>query len=239
MKKYLIISLLLFIGIGVLQAQKKAPSKPQRVLILNKTDKSQVKYPVSEIDSITFGESAEVVESPATAEMKDLGLSVKWATFNLGATSESEPGYMVGWADNTLKCKSQNSNYYPSILPPSTIINTEYDVANLMWEDKWRMPSDKEFKELVDSCDWQWDEDKQGYQVTSKINGESIFFPVGGYRNGEAVPEDSKLSLKIDYLILLSLTDNKQNLKPYPGDAAFSDQVERADHAVLRTKILD
>ena len=52
-------------------------------------------------------------------------------------------------------------------------------------------------------------------------------------------PEDSKLSLKIDYLILLSLTDNKQNLKPYPGDAAFSDQVERADHAVLRTKILD
>lgn len=194
MKKYLIISLLLFIGIGVLQAQKKAPSKPQRVLILNKTDKSQVKYPVSEIDSITFGESAEVVESPATAEMKDLGLSVKWATFNLGATSESEPGYMVGWADNTLKCKSQNSNYYPSILPPSTIINTEYDVANLMWEDKWRMPSDKEFKELVDSCDWQWDEDKQGYQVTSKINGESIFFPVGGYRNGEAVPEDSKLN---------------------------------------------
>ena len=194
MKKYLIISLLLFVGLVSVSAQKKAPAKPARVMILNKIDKNVVKYPVSEIESVTFGYEENAVESPAVADQVDLGLSVKWASFNLGATSEKEAGYMTGWGDNTLVCKSQNLNYYPTKYAPTTLIGTDYDVAQLMWEDKWRMPTAKEFQELIDNCDWTWDDEKQGFLATSKVNSATLFFPVGGYRNGEAVPEDSKLN---------------------------------------------
>ena len=194
MKKYIAISLLFLIGVLSVQAQKKAPAKPARTVIINKTDRTSISYVLSEVDSITFGFSESVVDNLPVPEKKDLGLSIEWGTFNLGASSEYEAGTLVGWGDNTLVCKSQKPFYYPTKNPPSTLIGSEYDPAQVVFGDKWRMPTSHEFQELIDSCTWVWDEDNKGYQVTSNVNGESIFLPVAGYRNGEAVSEETKVN---------------------------------------------
>ena len=194
MKKYIAISLLFLIGVLSVQAQKKAPAKPARTVIINKTDSTSISYVLSEVDSITFGFSESVVDNLPVPEKKDLGLSIEWATFNLGASNEFEAGSLVGWGDNTLVCKSQKLFYYPTKNPPSTLIGSEYDPAQVVFGDKWRMPTSHEFQELIDSCTWVWDEDNKGYQVTSNVNGESIFLPVAGYRNGEAVSEETKVN---------------------------------------------
>ena len=83
----------------------------------------------------------------------DLGLSVKWATCNVGARSPEEHGA-----------------YYA------------YDDALQLEKDGKRLPSKSEFRELIDNCTWLWTEEKgvQGYTVTSKKNGKSIFFPAAG-----------------------------------------------------------
>ena len=194
MKKYIAISLLFLIGVLSVQAQKKAPAKPARTVIINKTNGTSDSYVLSEVDSITFGFSESVVDNLPVPEKKNLGLSIEWATFNLGASSEYEAGTLVGWGDNTLVCKSQKLFYYPTKNPPSTLIGSEYDPAQVVFGDKWRMPTSHEFQELIDSCTWVWDEDNKGYQVTSNVNGESIFLPVAGYRNGEAVSEETKVN---------------------------------------------
>ena len=47
------------------------------------------------------------------------------------------------------------------------------------------MPTMKEFQELIDNCDWKWttQNGENGYKVTGP-NGNSIFLPAAGYRNG-------------------------------------------------------
>ena len=60
------------------------------------------------------------------------------------------------------------------------------DAAQANWGNNWRMPTKVELDELRDSanCTWTWVEKNgvNGYEVTSKVNGNSIFFPVAGYR---------------------------------------------------------
>ncbi len=87
----------------------------------------------------------------------DLGLSVKWATCNLGASRSTEPG-----------------NYYPY----------GGDWAHEEWGATWRMPTEKDFLELKKECKWEWtvQDELEGYKVTGS-NGNSIFLPAGGYRN--------------------------------------------------------
>ncbi len=227
MKKYIAISLLFLIGVLSVQAQKKAPAKPARTVIINKTNGKSDSYVLSEVDSITFGFSESVVDNLPVPEKKDLGLSIEWATFNLGASNEYEAGTLVGWGDNTLVCESQKLFYYPTNNPPSTLIGTEYDPAQVVFGDKWRMPTSNEFQELIDSCTWVWDEDHTGYQVTSKVNGESIFLPVAGYRNGEAISEGTILN-GYYWTAMLSGTDTH-------AKAVVMQQAEGKDTAIVQS----
>ena len=84
----------------------------------------------------------------------DLGLSVKWASCNVGATYPEQSGF-----------------YYNYILRPNM-------------EGESRMPTLEETKELLDSnnCIWEWttQNNTNGYRITSKINGNSIFLPAAG-----------------------------------------------------------
>ena len=61
------------------------------------------------------------------------------------------------------------------------------DVARFKLGGKWRIPTEAEFAELrnLNNCSWTWTTQNgvSGYLVTSKKNGNSIFLPVGGYRN--------------------------------------------------------
>ncbi|WP_234367869.1 serine/threonine protein kinase [Parabacteroides pacaensis] len=116
----------------------------------------------------------------------DLGLSVKWAAYNVGASSPEEYGGYYGWADPTGKKSSTNDNDYPSANPPSNISGTQYDIAHTLWKGKWRLPTQKEFHELSKKCTWKWIRYKGivGYMVTGP-NGNRIFLPASGYHNGD------------------------------------------------------
>ena len=91
----------------------------------------------------------------------DLGLSVNWATCNLGS----------------------NYPYYRGTLYE---LSMEYqgDTATALWGKDWRMPTKEEFQELMDSCSWEFDKNSQGFIVTGR-NGNSIFLPAGGFKSGD------------------------------------------------------
>ena len=70
-----------------------------------------------------------------------------------------------------------------------------YDVARAKWGSGWRMPTEPEFKELIDACKWKWVVlvGKNGYMVTGP-NGNSIFLPAAGYRDESKLEYKGKMS---------------------------------------------
>lgn len=66
------------------------------------------------------------------------------------------------------------------------------DAAMANWGGSWRMPTDGEWTELIINCIWTWNTQggKNGYKVSSKTNGSSIYLPAAGYRRGGALFSD-------------------------------------------------
>ena len=132
----------------------------------------------------------------------DLGLSVKWAGWNIGATSPEGYGGYYAWGEIEEKdyyddityafwTDYDNSGYwnngeYAHI--GDNISGTQYDVATQKWGDSWRMPTLAEFGELYSLCTWQYFEYKgvRGEKVTGP-NGVSIFLPFAGEKFGEGL----------------------------------------------------
>lgn len=125
----------------------------------------------------------------------DLGLSVLWAKWNVGANSESEVGGLYGWADPTgtntaygvlnESGTAWTSSLYGGKNPPTDICGTSLDIATAKWGGDWRLPTEAEIVELIDNCSWEWtmSDGMNGMTVTGP-NGNSIFLPAGGDRFG-------------------------------------------------------
>ena len=120
-------------------------------------------------------------------EYVDLGLSVKWATCNVGADSPEEDGSYFAWGETSEKDEYTQKNsltYNKSKVDKHEITdisgNPAYDAATANWGAPWRMPTAEEMKELCDSCTWTWTEEagRIGVTVRSNVNGASIFLPV-------------------------------------------------------------
>ncbi len=123
-------------------------------------------------------------------EYVDLGLSVKWATCNVGARSPEDFGDYFAWGEiSTREVYDGNSN-----VPLDETIDIsgdpKYDAARANWGGTWRMPSKEEQDELKEKCEWilTTKTDAEGYEVNgyfirSKVNGNSIFLPAAGYRS--------------------------------------------------------
>ena len=123
-------------------------------------------------------------------EWVDLGLSVKWATCNVGATSPSDYGDYFAWGEISTKSSYTENNSKTYNKQMSDIAgNSQYDTARANWGGTWRMPTEKEFQELSYQCTWTWTSlgGHNGYRVTSKTNGNSIFLPAAGCRNGTSL----------------------------------------------------
>ena len=123
-------------------------------------------------------------ETNITHEYVDLGLSVKWATCNVGASSPEETGYFFSWGETKPKAKYNWETY-----KYKTILELSDDAANANWGGDWRMPTREEQDELRTECTWTWTTQNgvKGYKVTSKTNGNSIFLPAAGYRSGSVL----------------------------------------------------
>ena len=117
-------------------------------------------------------------------EWVDLGLSVLWATSNVGASSPSDYGDYYAWGETKTKSSytEGNSKTY-NVVMPDISGEPKYDAATANWGEGWRMPTDEELEELIDKCDWQWTTQggHNGYKVTGP-NGNSIFLPAAGWR---------------------------------------------------------
>lgn len=90
-----------------------------------------------------------------TAEPVDLGLSVLWASHNIGARSSEQPGIYAAW--------------------------TSTKEAINMWGEDWRLPTQQEMTELMQNCQWTWTviNGMPGFQIVA-ANGNNIFLPAGG-----------------------------------------------------------
>lgn len=118
----------------------------------------------------------------------DLGLSVKWATCNVGATTPSDYGDYFAWGETSPKEEYDEDNSKTQGKGMGNIAgNPQYDVARAKWGGSWRMPTKAELEELKEKCEWTWTstDDINGYRVTSKTNGNSIFLPAAGWRYGK------------------------------------------------------
>ena len=136
----------------------------------------------------------------------DLGLSVKWATCNVGATTPEEYGDYFAWGETSTKTiyKYNWSNYkwrnssddrmtkyctesHYGVVDNKTTLELKDDAARVNWGGKWRMPTKAEYDELksTSNCTWTWTTRNgvKGYKVTSKVNGNFIFLPAAGFRN--------------------------------------------------------
>lgn len=138
----------------------------------------------------------------AVGDAIDLGLSVKWATWNLGATAPEESGGCYSWGETAEKSDYSWSTYklcegtqntmtkYCTEFSYGTVdqknsLELEDDVAHVRWGKGWRMPTSVEFDELRNNCNWKWTSVNgvNGYEVTGS-NGNSIFLPAAGQRQG-------------------------------------------------------
>ena len=119
-------------------------------------------------------------------EYVDLGLSVKWATCNIGASSPEEYGDYFAWGEtspNKAGYRKDNCITYDKTMNDISG-NAQYDAARTNWGGDWRMPTKAEIEELIYHCTWIWTTQNgvNGYNVTGP-NGTSIFLPVAGYRS--------------------------------------------------------
>ena len=119
-------------------------------------------------------------------EWVDLGLSVKWATMNVGARSPGEYGDYFAWGEVNPKSEYTKENSLTHGKEIGNICgNVKYDAACYHWGSSWRLPTKKELEELKDKCRWSWTQQDghKGYKVVGP-NGNSIFLPAAGYRYG-------------------------------------------------------
>uniref|UniRef100_UPI0040562542 hypothetical protein n=1 Tax=Alistipes sp. TaxID=1872444 RepID=UPI0040562542 len=116
-------------------------------------------------------------------EWVDLGLSVKWATINIGGDVESNfVSDYFAWGETYTKesySKANCSTYGLDIADFSG--DPQYDAARANWGGNWRMPTKEELMELLNECSWSWHSQTEdrwyGYFVTGP-NGKSIFLPL-------------------------------------------------------------
>lgn len=132
-----------------------------------------------------YGEDRTFTTAPADfnpdTDLVDLGLSTKWAKYNVGATDEKQLGGLFGFGDMTGFQTSINLEDYAS----ADIYKTDRDVANKVYGSWVTMPTIDEFEELFTECKKEWVEDTKnhvaGYKFTGP-NGNSIFLPAAGTR---------------------------------------------------------
>ena len=155
------------------------------------------------INIIALAQSNQLESTTSTAETSyeyiDLGLSVKWATRNIGAENEEDYGYYFAWGETTPKddyswdtykyCKGEvimgildtaltkyctdSNNGYNNFKDDKTILDPEDDAAAVNWGGSWRMPTYEEMEELKTKCTWEFTTKNgvDGFKITSTIEG--------------------------------------------------------------------
>ena len=157
-------------------------------------------------DRIILNSSTDdVIVRGGEYEYVDLGLSVKWAKMNVGATSETDYGDYFMWgstkANTPDECRWKNApfnggntnynadafNQVKDTACPNGILAKEYDTASQIMGSDWRMPTQAEFQELLNNTDNTRVNNFKGtgvngWKFTSRVDeNKYIFIPAAGY----------------------------------------------------------
>lgn len=197
MRKFLFAIIAVFIGCCSVNAQNTTVTGPRKRQSRTTVVKKR------KTNGTTKAKSSATVSSP-TGYINgygyvDLGLSVKWATCNVGASSSIGCGDYYSWGEIETKSAYEYTEraytYYQQNIG-NDIKGTSYDVAHLKWGDSWRMPTKSEWEELNNQCSWTWTSISgyKGYKVKGP-SGKSIFLPAAGF------PHENK----IDYIGLFGI----------------------------------
>ncbi len=117
-----------------------------------------------------------------------------WCEHNIGASTPYEHGLYFSWGNVIGHAEGSGYDFSDAVyaetpgaaLTGNIPVNGTYDLARHNMGAPCRLPTVGEFQELNSNCDSEWtDEDGvAGRRFTSRINGNSIFFPASGYYNG-------------------------------------------------------
>ena len=174
---------------------------------------------------------------PTEHEAVDLGLSVKWASTNVGAAEVWATGGLYGWADSAGSHTSLsgidieyhdlegyvkvewNCEYYGGPSPMTNISGKACDVATYKWGSDWRTPTLTEMQELLDKCKWEMT--SVGATTVWKVTGPSgkfIYLPLAGDRTDGMTP--SGQGVRGAYWTANLLSKSAQEAKGYRSDVA-------------------
>ena len=148
-------------------------------------------------------------------EPVDLGLSVKWASCNLGASRPEKYGSYYAWGEtktklyydwNTYKwcvrvfdrLTKYNFNAHYGRVDQKQTLEADDDAARVKWGEKWRMPTVAELRELMEECTWEQTvlNKVHGYKISGKKPGYTdkwIFLPFAGSRRGFHLEYDEQI----------------------------------------------
>ena len=176
-----------------------------------------------------------IAQAPADVQAVDLGLpsGIRWASCNVGATTPEGYGYYFAWGETeskkdysweTYKYANVGERYHykftkyctdassgdNGFIDNKTVLEPEDDAATANWGDVWRMPTDAEWTELREQCTWTYTtlNGVYGYQVASKTNGNSIFLPAAGFRNGTSLYLQGRRGYYSSSSLLENYSDN-------------------------------
>lgn len=188
----MVISSILFIACEKNPAEEKHPTDEQEQNEPTKPDQEP------EIDNGLGTENGY--------EYIDLGLSVRWATCNVGAKKPEDYGYYFAWGEvkpkttynwetykycdgsSTSLTKYCGEYYYGKngFMDVKSVLDPEDDAAHVNMKGKWRIPTEEEWQELIRFCDCEVTMQNRvsGCKLTSTVEGytdRSIFLPAAGY----------------------------------------------------------
>lgn len=170
---------------------------------------------------------------PEIPEVVDMGLSVNWRGWNVGATKPEGSGSFYAWGEtgtkedyvwetykfrkayNTMtKYVTNASDGYNNKVDNKVVLETEDDAATQFLGSNWRTPTREEMQELKDNVVMKWTryKDVLGIVMTSKINDAVLFLPAAGHCYGSS---GQPVSVGIYGEYWTSTLDGDNNKKAY------------------------
>lgn len=129
-------------------------------------------------------ESNDTIKNENVCMPVDLALTsgTLWGDRNVGANSSSDYGDLYAWGEIETKKDYSQGMYDAGSKPKNVILSADHDVATKIFGEEWSLPTEKQFEELLQECQWTWKsvDGHWGYEIRGK-NGNTIFLPAAGW----------------------------------------------------------
>lgn len=197
----------LLVGDHSVEIRAEGYQTDKKTVTIREGETAQLSGTLAVSNAITYQSNATASSSNATVSVPDaidLGLSVKWASFNLGASKPEEAGYYYKWGETTpaddkgwetYKYANGNNRTLTKYCSDSKYGDNGFTDEKVQLEpiddavivnlgESWRMPTIDEIYELIRKCKWKWTKYHgiRGYRVTGP-NGRYIFLPVTSWKD--------------------------------------------------------